>query len=66
MKKYVVTIEEAISQDFEIEAETSEDAMKIAEEKYNSGEFVLEPGNLSAKQMAITSPDDEVTEWSEF
>lgn len=55
-----------ISQDFEIEAETAEEAIETAEQKYKSGEFVLAPGTLAAKQMAIMSPSNEVTEWFEF
>lgn len=66
MPKYTIIIEETVSQGFEIEAESAEDAMEIAEQKYNNGEFVLEPGNLVSKQMAITSPENEVTEWTEF
>lgn len=66
MAKYTVTIEETVSQGFEVEAESAEEAMKIAEEKYHNGEFVLEPGELVAKQMAITSPESEATEWTEF
>ncbi len=66
MKKYIITIEEMISENFEIEAETAEEAMDIAEHKYNIGEFVLAPGNLVAKQMAITEPNNAATEWTEF
>lgn len=66
MKKFTVTIEEMVSKDFEVEAETAEKAMEIAEQKYNNGEFVLEPGNLVCKQMAISKPDNECTEWTEF
>lgn len=55
-----------ISENFEIEAETAEEAMDIAEHKYNIGEFVLAPGNLVAKQMAITEPNNAATEWTEF
>lgn len=66
MAKYTVTIEETVSQGFEVEAESAEEAMKIAEQKYHDGEFVLEPGELVSKQMAITSPNNEATEWTEF
>lgn len=66
MKKFTIIIEEMISSNFEVEAETTEAAMRIAEEKYNKGKFVLEPGNLVTKQMAITSPDNALTEWTEF
>ncbi len=51
MKKYTITIEETISEDFEVIAESSEQAQAIAIEKYESGEFVLEPGNLIHKQI---------------
>lgn len=66
MKKYVITIEELISNEFVVEAKDEEEAMEIAEKKYHNGEFVLAPGNLVAKQMAITEPEDEVTDWCEF
>lgn len=65
-KKYVIIIEETVSKEFVVEAKDAEEAMEIAEEKYENGEFVLDPGDLVAKQMAITEPDDEVTEWCEF
>lgn len=64
--KFIVTIEEMVSDNFEIEAETAEDAIRIAEDKYHSREFALEPGNLVCKQMSIVSPNNELTEWIEF
>lgn len=64
--KYIIAIEETVSEYFEVDAETAENAMKIAEEKYHSCEFVLEPGNLICKQMAVMSPDNEATEWVKF
>lgn len=66
MPKYTITIEEMVSQDFEIEAATADEAMEIAEQKYRDGEFVLEPGNLVCTQMAITDPSNEATEWMEI
>ncbi len=66
MKKFTVTIEETVTQDFKVEAETAEEALRIAEEKYSDGEFVLEPGEVIAKKMAITSPTNRATEWREF
>ena len=53
MKKYEITIEEIISQTFEVYAENDEKAQEIAERKYKDGEFVLSCGNLIAKQMEI-------------
>lgn len=67
MKKFIITIEEMVSEDFEIEAETMEEAMEIAEERYNNGDIMLEPGNLVAKQMmGYDEEEDECTEWTEF
>lgn len=65
--KYYITIEETVSQGFEIKASSSEEALKIAKEKYNTGEIVLEPGNLISKKMNIESVDSINTdEWVEF
>ena len=64
--KYTITIEETVAKNFEIEAENAEDAYKIAEHKYKSGEFVLDPGECQFRQMAITNPSEESTEWREL
>lgn len=66
MKNFVIAIEETVSQNFVIEAESAEQAMKIAEEKYHNSEFVLEPGTVCFRQMAVIKPDEEMTEWTEF
>ena len=63
---FKVTIEEHISETFEVEANTLEEAMEIAEQKYNDGEFVLEPGNLTYKCMSADDGKGDCTEWVEF
>ncbi|MCQ2049875.1 MAG: DpnD/PcfM family protein [Candidatus Saccharibacteria bacterium] len=42
--KYTITIEETVAKDFEIEARGADEAYEIAERKYKSGDFVLDPG----------------------
>lgn len=67
MKIFKITIEETVSETFDIEAETMEEAMEIAEERYYEGSLVLEPGNLIAKQMMAEDEEtNESTEWIEF
>ena len=64
--KYTITIEETVAKDFEVEADDAEEAYAAAEQKYKSGEFVLDPGECQFRQIAITAPSDEATEWREF
>ena len=64
--KFKVAIEETVVGEFEVEADNFAEALEIAEEKYKKGEFVLEPGEVQFKQMAIVEPSNEVTEWKEF
>ena len=63
--KFTVTIEEHISQPFEVEADTLEEAMEIAEDKYYSGDYILDNANVTARLM-MAENDYEVTEWEEF
>ena len=64
--KYTITIEETVAKDFEVEGNSAEEAYETAEQKYKSGEFVLDPGERQFRQIAITAPSDEATEWQEF
>lgn len=64
--KYTITIEETITKDFEIEASSADEAYEMAEQKYKDGEFVLGPGECQFRQIAITRPSEEATEWREF
>ena len=64
--KYTITIEETVAKDFDIEADSAEEVYETAEQKYKSGELVLDPGECQFRQMAITNPSEESTEWREL
>ena len=63
---YTITIEETVAKDFEIEANSADEAYETAEQKYKDGEFILNPGECQFSQIAITKPSDEATEWREL
>lgn len=65
--KFYATIEEVISQTFEIETENIYDAYEIAVEKYKIGEFVIDQGKLVAKQISLRNEEcKDVIDWVEF
>lgn len=66
MKKYYITIEETISQVFEIDADNPEQAKELAIKQYNTGEFVLTPGELLDKKIQISDNNNSLTDWEEF
>lgn len=66
MKKYIVTIEETVVQDFEIEAESAEEAFALAEEQYDAGELVLGSGEVQMVQIAVRGSVDEDVELTEL
>lgn len=66
VKKFVIAIEETVCQEFDVEAENAEQAIELAENKYRSGEFVLEPGECQYAQMAVVNPEERTTEWIEI
>ncbi len=51
--KYKVTVQEIVSEDFQIEASSDEEALEIAEKMYKNGEIVLEPGNLLSVDFIV-------------
>ncbi len=65
-QKFVIAIEETVAQEFEIIADTAEEAVEIAKEQYKKGIIVLSPGEAQFRQMAIVKPEKESTEWCEF
>ena len=66
MVKFTVAIEETVVEEFDIEANSEEEALSIAQNKYKNGELVLSSGEVQAKQVAIVKPGSETSEWLEF
>lgn len=67
MSKIKVTIEEHISQTFEVEAASIEEAMELAEERYWKGEYVLDcEASVNARLMSADDGNGDCTEWVEF
>ncbi len=66
MKKYRIVIEETISEEFEIQATSEEEAISKAINECHEGNFVLSPGNVEYRQIAVIGEDDEIKDWIEF
>lgn len=69
--KVKVTIEETVSETFEIDVPDNEDglgdAVEIGIEKYKNEELILEPGEVHFRQiMAETMDGSSSTNWIEF
>lgn len=64
--KFKIVIEEVVAGMFEVEADSASAAIAIAKEKYRQGEWVLTPGELQSKKMAIVEPEEEETGWQKF
>lgn len=46
MKKYNVSIEQPMCKTWEVEAETIEQAIEIATQNYNNGDFIIGPDDI--------------------
>lgn len=65
--KYKVTIEETISDDFEVEANSLSEAKQKAISDYKDGKIVLESGELQQSKIMVVSNDyNEKTDWEEI
>ncbi|MCD8376438.1 MAG: DpnD/PcfM family protein [Oscillospiraceae bacterium] len=63
---YEVLIEELVSQEFEVEAESADEARQIAEDKYYKGEFVVGSGNVSYREIGVKGSDGCYRGFREF
>ncbi len=57
--KCKINVQETVSEDFEVEASSEEEAIKKAEELYKKCELVLEPGNLLSAEFTISNVSEE-------
>lgn len=64
--KYLISIEETVVEEFEVDADSPEDVLAIASDKYYKEEFVLSPGEVQERKMAILLPEQYATDWDEF
>ena len=64
--KYRVVIEETISEEFEIEATSEEDATSKAIQEYNAGNFVVGSDNVESRQSSVIGKDGELRDWIMF
>lgn len=64
--KFTIAIEETIVQEFEVCANDATEALEKAKKNYRIGKYVLEPGEVCFKQIAIVNPCDGASEWTEF
>lgn len=64
--KYKITIEETLSEEFEIEADNIHEALRMAQEDYKNGTLVLSPGELICKQICAAEEGGDYVDWYEF
>ena len=53
--RYTICIEETVVQEFTVEAESEEAALKNAEKLYKAGVLVLEPGEVQDVKINIAA-----------
>lgn len=66
MKNYVIAIEETVVQNFEVEANSREEALRKVEKGYKNGNYVLESAEVQTKRMSVLNADSEFDKWIEF
>lgn len=64
--KYYISIEETVVGNFEVEANSREEAFELAKEKYDNCEFVNEPGDLVEKKISARADGEAFSGWEEF
>ena len=66
-KLFQITIEETISEHFEVYAPNIDEAIQMAEDKYDKAEFMLSPGNITSRKIFAVDKDIDLEKgWIEF
>ena len=64
---YRVAIEEVCCKEFNVEADTAEEAMDLAIRMYKYGDVVVDgDATVTRRQLCVAEPGDEMTEWVSF
>ncbi len=65
MKKFKVTIEEVVTEDFFVYANSEKEALEITEKNYYDQKLILSPGEVIHRQMKILDNSNN-NDWVEF
>ncbi len=66
-KAYTVTIEEHVSEEFSVCADSLSEAEDVAKLKYGRGELIVDPAPPTCRMiMAVDDATGAETEWREF
>jgi hypothetical protein len=67
-KIYNVSIEQPLCRSWEIEAETIDEAIELATQRYNAGEYVLTGDDIGTDAQIMAGAEDgsETTDWSDL
>ena len=66
-KLFKITIEETISECFDVYASNIDEAIQEAEHKYKNGELVLSPGEVTNRKIFAIDQDADLEKgWIEF
>ena len=66
MKRFVIAVEETITQEFEICADNEQEALYLMKEGYEKGEIVVDGGEVQSHQLAVIESVGNSPEWIKF
>lgn len=59
MKKFIISVEETLSKDYEIKADTLEEAIEIGTQAYKDGDFIIDGDSCIQSAFLHVSDEDE-------